>query len=61
MERFWFCYGANYCNCEDDLSCIIREFSKIILLFFGFYETYVLNLQASELLVKCNAGRGQRR
>ncbi|MFH1951986.1 MAG: hypothetical protein ABIL06_10270 [Pseudomonadota bacterium] len=57
MESFWFRYGANYCNCEDDLGCIIREFSKIILLFFGFYEAHVLNLQAAEFLVKCNVGK----
>ena len=59
MESFWFCYGANYCNSKDDFGCIIREFRKIILLFFGFYEAYFLNLQAAPFLVKCNMGKRQ--
>lgn len=42
MESFWFRYGANYCNSQDNLSYIIRKFSKIVLLFFGFYEAHVL-------------------
>ena len=61
MESFWFCYWAYYRNCEDDLGCIIREFGKIILLFFGFHEAHVLNLQTAEFLVKWNVGRGRER
>jgi len=57
MEGFWFCYGANYGNCEDNFGCIIREFSNIILLFFNFYEAHILNLQGAASLVKCNVGR----
>ena len=60
MESFWLCYGANYCNCKDDLGCIIGKFSKIILLFFGFYEAHVSNLQVVEFIVKCNLERGWR-
>ena len=56
MESFWFCYGANYCNCKDDLGYIIGEFSKIVLLFFGFYEAHILNLQRTGLVVKYNVG-----
>jgi len=59
MESLWFRYGANYCNCKDDLGCIIRKFRKIILLFFSLYETHFLNLLAVEFLVKCNLGRSQ--
>ena len=60
MESFWFRYGANYCNSQDDFGCIIRKFSKIILLFFGFYEAHVSNLQVVEFIVKCNLERGWR-
>ena len=60
MESFWFRYGANYCNSQDDLSCIIRKFGKIILLFFSLYEVHILNLQGAPSLVKCNLGRGQK-
>ena len=59
MESLRFCYGADYCNSQDDLGCIIRKFGKIVLLFFGFYEAHVSNLQVVEFLVKCNLGRGQ--
>ena len=50
---------ANYCNSQDDLSCIIRKFGKIILLFFSLYEAHIPNLQGAPSLVKCNLGRGQ--
>ena len=60
MEGFWFRYGANYCNSQDDLGCIIRKFGKIVLLFFSLYEAHILNLQDSRSLVKGNLVRGQR-
>ena len=56
MERGWLCYGAYHSNCEDDLSRIIREFSKIIFLFFGFYKTHDSNLLVAAFVVKCNMG-----
>ena len=60
MERLRFRYRANYGNREDDLGCIIRKLGKIILLFFGFYEAHVLNLEVVEFLVKCNLMVGRK-
>ena len=57
MESFWFRYGANYRNSQDDLDCIIRKFGKIILLFFSVYETHILNLKGASSLVKRNLGK----
>ena len=54
MKRCRLCYGANYSNCEDDFSCIVREFSKIIFLFFGFYKAHVSNLPNAAFVVKNN-------
>jgi len=56
MESLRFRNGANYCNSQDDLGCIISEFGKIILLFFSLYEAHILDLQGAPSLVKCNFG-----
>ena len=58
MKRCRLCYGANYSNCEDDFSCIVREFSKIIFLFFGFYKAHVSNLPNAAFVVKYNRSGG---
>ena len=58
MESFWFRYGTNYCNSQDDLCRIIGKFGKIVLLFFSLHEAHGLNLQGDT--IPCQAQFGER-
>jgi hypothetical protein len=61
MERHRLCYGANYSNCEDNLRCIKRKFSKIILLFLSPNKTRVSDLLFAAFSVKRNMSAPKKR